>query len=700
MAVASPPPVVLRFGVFELDPVRWELRRNGVLLDLQQQPCRLLYLLASHAQQEVSREQIREYLWPGVAVDFNTSINNNIKCVREALGDDANNPRFIKTLRGQGYCFIAPLLDPPPTADEPATAPRRRWLLTAITATVVIAGVVGWRVLASRMRTAPPLTVTSSTVLAATGPAYSNLAAAGPWVYYSADTPASGMSVFRAPIAGGAPQPIRTGLAHPQVLAVSPGGRHLVLDDRPLVATLATQAMLAPSTGGVAKPFGAVRAPYVAWRPDDSGVAYSNGSSVWLADAHGLHPRELADFPHETRALAWSADGRSLAVEMLNQSDSLVTLWTLAVTGGKPNFLARLPGLDPSMQMIWLLDQPEILLDTSRSATGVNELVAVSLPAPGAKAAITVLSATLNYRGLGGLTLDAHGRVLVSGKAGYGNQVLRWDAATRAFEPFLHDARDVAYSPHHARIAYVRVSDNTLWVARADGSQARQLTQAPLLAMLPRWSPDGTRLAFAGYAVGHNWRLYLVAASGQDLPQPLTDPVPGNGQGAPTWTPDGKTLIYANDNCTAPSTCGVHRLDLATGADTFIKGSAGLRTARLSPDGRWIAALASGASAVELYDTAHSSAGWRTLWRGTAGDFVEWSADSRCVYVDAATPDTATIERLPVPGGPPQTVATYDTPAPQDIEPITWLGLAPGNTPLLAVVSANFEILALTLSRN
>ncbi|MGH9395087.1 MAG: winged helix-turn-helix domain-containing protein, partial [Terriglobales bacterium] len=121
MAVAFPASPPLSFGIYQLDPSRWELRRRGILIGLQQQPCRVLHLLASRPQEVVSREEIRRLLWPGeVAGDFDLRINFCLARVRDALGDDADNPRFIRTVRGQGYCFLAPRLDLPVA---PAAAP-------------------------------------------------------------------------------------------------------------------------------------------------------------------------------------------------------------------------------------------------------------------------------------------------------------------------------------------------------------------------------------------------------------------------------------------------------------------------------------------------------------------------------------------------------------------------------------------------
>jgi DNA-binding winged helix-turn-helix (wHTH) protein len=96
--------------VFELDRSGAELRRQGVPVRLAPQPLKLLLLLASRPGQIVTREEIRKELWSAdTFVDFEQGVNFSIKQVREALGDEAEQPRFIQTVPKRGYRFIAPV---------------------------------------------------------------------------------------------------------------------------------------------------------------------------------------------------------------------------------------------------------------------------------------------------------------------------------------------------------------------------------------------------------------------------------------------------------------------------------------------------------------------------------------------------------------------------------------------------------------
>jgi cholera toxin transcriptional activator len=119
-----------RFGAFEADAATGELRRQGLRVKLNAQPFQVLLMLLERAGQLVTREEIARGLWPdGTFVDSGHGVNSALNRIREALGDTANNPRFVETLARRGYRFIAPVeqiglarrgLDKPAPTPEPA----------------------------------------------------------------------------------------------------------------------------------------------------------------------------------------------------------------------------------------------------------------------------------------------------------------------------------------------------------------------------------------------------------------------------------------------------------------------------------------------------------------------------------------------------------------------------------------------------
>ena len=102
-------PQVRRFGLFELDLQAAELRRNGTRIKLQEQPFRILELLLQRPGEVVSRDELRNSLWPqDTFVDLDHSLNAAIRRVRNALGDSAENPRFVETVSRDGDIGSSP----------------------------------------------------------------------------------------------------------------------------------------------------------------------------------------------------------------------------------------------------------------------------------------------------------------------------------------------------------------------------------------------------------------------------------------------------------------------------------------------------------------------------------------------------------------------------------------------------------------
>ncbi len=116
-----------KFGTFEVDLRARELRKGGIRIRLQDQPFEILAMLLDRPGEVVTRHELRQRLWPaGTFVDFEHSLNAAVKRLRAALGDDADNPRFVETLHRRGYRFIAPVeaSDNGSRGKTPPMAPR------------------------------------------------------------------------------------------------------------------------------------------------------------------------------------------------------------------------------------------------------------------------------------------------------------------------------------------------------------------------------------------------------------------------------------------------------------------------------------------------------------------------------------------------------------------------------------------------
>ena len=129
----------VRFGAFEVDLRAGELRKSGVRIKLQGQPFEILVMLLESPGELVTRDSLRERLWPtDTFVDFDHGVNSAINRLREALGDSADNPRFVETVPRRGYRFIAPLDSLPPSkaAGSPPTVPATQQIAEPTSAPV------------------------------------------------------------------------------------------------------------------------------------------------------------------------------------------------------------------------------------------------------------------------------------------------------------------------------------------------------------------------------------------------------------------------------------------------------------------------------------------------------------------------------------------------------------------------------------
>jgi Tol biopolymer transport system component/DNA-binding winged helix-turn-helix (wHTH) protein len=319
----------LHLGAYEVDLKAGELRRNGNRIRLQEQPFQILAMLLERPGEVVTREELRGRLWPAdTYVDFDHSLNAAVRRLRDALGDSAENPRFVETVARRGYRLLVPVIAPVSSAETVAsaassavvTAPQktsstRAWWFAAGVAAILLVGTglfVGWRL----GRHSSSVTVVSERRLTANPSSAQVLSAAiSPDGNYLAYADKTGVYLRQ----------IHTGETH--AISVSdnlqtfpvgwfPDGTHLI-------ALRAVGANNTPSIwsisilGGPArKLLDDGREPAIS--PDGSQIAFlrgpNGGDEIWLMQADGSSPRRLLgnrgillDSP------AWSPDARHLA---------------------------------------------------------------------------------------------------------------------------------------------------------------------------------------------------------------------------------------------------------------------------------------------------------------------------------------------------------------------------------------------------
>jgi hypothetical protein len=193
-----------------------------------------------------------------------------------------------------------------------------------------------------------------------------------------------------------------------------------------------------------------------------------------------------------------------------------------------------------------------------------------------------------------------------------------------------------------------------------------------MIAYLPRWSPDGKRIAFEGSALGKPWLMYLVSAEGGAPEQMAT------GLGDVGWTADGRSLVYGEYPLFIQAGAGgklaIHLMDLRTRQVTTLPDSQGLYSPSPSPDGRYIAAIRPGPEVLVVFDVAARK--WLEV-PSVHLNFHSWSHDSKYIYFDTWEGDAVCrvrvsdwkLERLASLKGVRRTGVVF-----------TWAGLAPDDS--------------------
>jgi Tol biopolymer transport system component len=447
-----------------------------------------------------------------------------------------------------------------------------------------------------------------------------------------------------------------------------------------------------------------------AFSPDGNSVAFQTAAGeLWSARSDGTGAQKLVSgqsFPNRVTSsaddssrffsgrVAWSLDGGRL------RFGSHDRLWEVSSSGA--NLHEVIPGWHLSSSQCCGSWTPDgrffVFLDTSRGPIAQPEIWALSerrglIPRPPAQP----VQLTTGPIGWGQPIPGRDGKKIFATGNTHRGALSRFDQKTGQFQPFLGgiSAHFVSFSKDGQFVAYVSYPEGALWRANRDGTNPVQLTDPPINALMPRWSPDDSQILFSDFSEGH-MDAFVVAARGGS-PQRLL-PEDHEGLGDANWSPDGRKVVF--------STAGpfnrrgnVRILDLATHQIAIVAASEGIYSPRWSPDGRSIAAMPVEATSLKIFDL--ESQQWSVLIRkdtlGTVA-FPSWSRDSKFIYFTriAASGDKG-IFRIPAGGGDPERVASLRS---IDIGGFWgWMGLDPDDAPLVMRDTGSNDIYALTLEQ-
>jgi serine/threonine protein kinase/Tol biopolymer transport system component len=481
----------------------------------------------------------------------------------------------------------------------------------------------------------------------------------------------SSMRVAEVSVSGGDPFPIPVPSEGLTPLSVSPDGAQILAIDKP--GNLWSLPTLGGSPHRLADTI-AVDAfgTDAAWSPDGKMLIYCNRSDLFLAKWDGTDARKLVSVPGRLYAPQVSPDETIVRFTVEDPKTGRHSLWEVSAQG--TNLHPLLPGLQsPSEEGEgkWTPDGRYFIFESQGKIWGLPEKAGFFRRSIGTPVQLTDSPLKLGWP----LPSKDGRKLFVVGQRSRG-ELVRYDAKSGEFPPFLSgiSAEGITFSKDGQWVAYVTYPEGVLWRSKVDGSNRQRLSDPPLYALCPRWSPDGKQIVFYATAPGNSFRIYAVSRD-DGIPQQLIPDYPGP-QTTPNWSPDGSEIVFGggiNEESSA-----IHVLDRRSHQISTLPESQGYFSPNWSPDGRYIAALPRDTLSVVLFD--FRSRKWSQLTRAPLG-FPNWSADGKYIYF-LRVPDNPAVLRVRISDRRVQQVASLKG------FPITgywgfFLALTPDDSPLL-----------------
>ncbi len=685
-------PKVVRFGTYEVDLRSGEIRKNGLKVRLTGQPFQILAILLERPGELVTREELQKRLWPGdTFVDFDSGLNAAVNRVREALGDSADNPRFVETLPKRGYRFVGQVAPQRAISTKSESVgngrrneiPRRGWKVGIAAGSVILLTAFGllFPAIARRfLRQAQPnlLEVVPLTTLPGQeiSPSFSpdgSQVAFG----WNGENNGAGFDLYVKVI--GTDKPLRL-TNHPVPwlgVAWAPDGRSIAVNR---LASEDRGIFLVPALGG-----------------PERKLASTNNFALWAPDA----------------TLSWSPDGKQLAfadhTPLAGYSTQIfiLSLDTLArtrmETGCESTFGPGFSPLGGSLVYLCVRDDGDYSLNLLDLRGGSNKRLFAG--------PLRIRNPTWTRDGARIIFSYGSGNTPFAGAGGNLWQITPGGTESPEKMAVGHDATSAIVSSSGNRLAYVQTQINgNIWRVDLDGSNAKAhiLVTSTREQYAPSISPDGKRVVFSSNRSGSD-EIWVCDSDGSNAQQ-LTS-FGGALTGTPHWSPDGKQIVF---DSRVAGEANVYVIDADGGVARKLE--TGTRMNSLpgwSHDGKWIyfasglthsnltlwRVAATGGRALQITKTAsimpiESPDGqylyfvrftggkfrlWRTRPDGSGESIVnampplisdgyEWLPFESGIYFYAYKDGNAEIDLLDLPTSRIRRISTLDKP------PAPWLG--------------------------
>jgi Tol biopolymer transport system component/DNA-binding winged helix-turn-helix (wHTH) protein len=648
---------VVRFGTFELDLAAGELRKGGRKVRVQEQPFQLLAALVEKPGEVVTREDLKDKLWPGdTYVDFDRSLNTAASKLREALGDSASSPRFIETLPRRGYRFLASV------ESVGETAPVGQESSGVATDSPGDGGGSASHKLEQQNRLLLIGFVAAVTI---------SLVAIGLSVFQRLDqSPARDAMPLRK-LSFTPPQKLVRRWSAFQ-LAVSPNGRHVafVAGNAPTlwIRDLANeQAREIPGTENAYFPF---------WSPDSESIGFGTDNELKKVSVEGSAAITICELPSANYlGGSWSPDGDSI----IFVSDRPGKVYEVPARGGSPQVLfkqeaseegprAFYPGFLPSEAAArGVVFTEGVFPDTDIAVknleTGEQHVLGTGAYPRYSRTGHIVYQTNARESGLWALPFSirslqptgeafpiaqnagfpsiADDDTLVYADFGVGERQLVWMDRNGGKLGAVGRPQDqisrMAVSPDGTRVAVTAVTqgiERDIWVHEVERAVTTRITfstGASAASMSPHWSPSGSELLFGSRREGsESFDLYVKSADGTGEARRVYGSEHVNW--ASQWSTDGKYML-------ADQGRDVLLLERKDGgrfeASPLFASQFTEKAAKLSPHGRYVAYVSDESGVFEVYVQRFPEGGAKRQISASGGTQPRWSRDgTELFFVD------------------------------------------------------------------
>ena len=673
----TPPIRIVRFSDFELNLRSGELRRAGTRINLQEQSFQTLAQLLEHPGDIVTREELRQRLWPAdTFVDFERGLNAAIKRLRDTLGDSAESPRFVETLHRRGYRFIAPVdLGFIAPVDGAAETANEQPGTQSVVVEQMPAGrstpLRGWIGKGTAIGLAAVILVVASIALFRKAP------------------PATGAPARIAPL---------TRLAGKEAWpAFAPDGEQVAFawsgekfDNNDIYVTLVGSTAVRRLTTDPADDY----AP--SWSPDGRRIAFlrrvGHGARIHVISALGGPDQQVSDFPvgatppHSlmTVHITWSPDGRYVVAgrDPRDVSGDSAGLYLIPIEGGPARAITRPKPPAFHFSPVFSPDGRRVVYASCLYPNCAVAIVDVDRSFTPASAARTLTSQPVESAGMA-WSRDGKSFLFIGEGSSSWNLWRLWIDGTREPETIElagGNAEHPATATSRDRLVFSRYDWELHLYRFAPGKPLERVAASSSFEGDPHFSPDGRHIAFYSGRSG-KVAIWVAAADGSQ-PRQLTSHR-GGWQGSPNWSPDGRTIafdVHDPDGIhvwTIPAEGGTpRRVTKPTGDQT---------TPTWSRDGKWIYFSEAREGGRDIWRVPATGGPAEQLTRTGSGFLAYETADGASLLYQPKVGDSPLLV-MPLTGaGPPRRLiecVRHESFIPVGTT-IFYAGCEPGTTPSL-----------------